>query len=250
MKILVAGNSQAGALKMAYDAHPEILGAVGQLYFFVIPGGHGPYLNVKNDRLVVEMIVKDSPPYAAPAETPGMAVSEFDAVVISALGYVDGGFRFDNPITRLAALAEFEPIGDAAADELVSDRCYREMIRQSLRGQHGFRFAKALRENYAGRIVVQPFPYSSAEMLSHEDWGLRKRYRNYLEAHRFFAIEKDLALQKISEELRFELLDYPSAEWGQDFLTPQHLMRGSDCLHPTPEYGEKVLRQIRDRLHG
>jgi len=250
VKILLAGNSQAGALKMAYDANPDILGKSAKLYFFVIPGGHGPYLTVKDDRLVVEMVIKDCPPYAAPAETPDMAVSSFDAVLISALGYVDGGFRFDNPITKLAALAEFQPIGEAESADLVSDRCYREMILQSLRGHHGFRFAKTLRENYSGRIIVQPFPYSSSEMLSHEDWGLRKRYADYVGAHRFFATEKDIALRKLSSELSFELLDYPSNEWGKDFLTPQNLMRSSDCLHPTPEYGEKVLRQIRDRLQG
>ncbi len=250
MKILIAGNSQAGALKLAHDAKPDLLSEIGSLYFFVIPGGHGPYLTVKSDRLVVEMAIKDSPPYAAPAETPDMPISEFDAIVISALGYVDGGFRFDNPITRLAALAEFEPIGDAAFDELISDRCYREMIQQSLREQHGFRFAKALRENFTGRIIVQPFPYSSVEMLSHDDWGLRKRYRNFVDAHKFFAVEKDIALETISQELRFELLDYPSDDWREERLTPTRLMRSSDCLHPTPEYGEMVLRQIRVRLQA
>jgi hypothetical protein len=248
VKILVAGNSQAGALKLAYDAHPDILGAAGKLYFFVVPGGHGPYLTVRNDRMVVEMAIKDSPPYAAPAETPDMAVSEFDAVVISALGYVDGGFRFDNQITRMAALAEFQPKGEVESAELVSDRCYREMIVQSLRSQHGFRFAKALRENYAGRIIVQPFPYSSEEMLSHEDWGLRQRYADPVGAHRFFSAEKDVALARLGQELTFELLDYPCRDWATDFLTPASLMRSSDCLHPTPEYGAMVLRQIRDRL--
>ncbi|MFN3628236.1 MAG: hypothetical protein ACK4S3_10220, partial [Parvibaculum sp.] len=91
MRLLVVGNSQAGVLKQAHDIDPKVLGV--SPFFYVVPGGTGPYLRVENDRLVVTMSIDAFPPRIDPPEA-NAPLSSFDAIVVSALGYADGGFQF------------------------------------------------------------------------------------------------------------------------------------------------------------
>lgn len=246
MKILVAGNSQTGCLKEAYDADPSLLPPDAELFFYVTPGAQGPYLAVENDKLVLTLVNEEFPPRIFPNNTSEIPVGDFDLIVVSALGYIDGGFRWENPILSLAILSEFAPTMYHKAP--VSDMCYREMVLESFRNHYGFQFIKSLRENYIGRVVVQPFPYTSDEILSRDDWHFAQKYRTTKAAHQFFAQAKNAALETLCDEFTLDLLGYPRAEWSENYFTPANLMRSSDCIHPTAEYGALVLRQISDSL--
>lgn len=248
MQVLIVGNSQASMLKQAHSSGLVATGSRLSLNFFVIPGGHGPYLTVRDDRMVVFGSNPDYPPYADPEDTPDRPLSGFDAVVVSALGYVDGGFAFNNPITTLATMPEFAPSPEATARELVSAACYRALVHSRLASHYGVRFLRELCDAFRGPVLVQPFPYASAALAEREDWRLRKDYDDYLGAHQIFATAKDAALASICDEAGARLLDYPDPEWRERAMTPAHLMRPGDCIHPTQEHGAMVLRQIVEAL--
>ena len=55
------------------------------------------------------MSIEVFPPRIAPPEADAAPLSSFDAIVVSALGYADGGFQFRNPITTAAVLPDFVP---------------------------------------------------------------------------------------------------------------------------------------------
>ncbi len=244
MKILILGNSQAGSLKKAYDAHKSIIGDVGEIYFYVLPGGTGPYLKVVDDRFVQTVPNSKNPPYADPPETPEMPISSFDAIVISALGYVDGGACYDSLMQRRAVLPEFGPIGAFQEEEFVSDHCYQQLFMNAWRtGHQGFILAASLKNNFDGPVFVQPFPHISSAIQEQEDWELRKLYKNYLGAHAFFTDTKESSLRSFEKEFGFTLLDYPAqTEDGAGFTDAKFMI--GDFVHPTPEYGALVLDQI------
>ena len=249
MKILIAGNSQSAALKIAHDTNPEIFSKIGEVFFYVIPGGEGPYLKVENDKLILTSSNKDWHPYAAPASTPDMPVSSFDAVMISALGYIDGGYLYKNAFLDVGILPEFEPLEELKDKEIISDHCYQKIVTSHWRNNtHGFSFAKSLQESFKGKVFVQPFPRVSSA-LQNNNWWLRKCYKNYLGAHQFFSNAKDFSLRTLADEMGFNLLSYPTLteDDAKSAFTPEHLMT-DDCLHPKPEYAAIILKELASSL--
>ena len=248
VKVLVAGNSQASMLKVAWDRAPAARPAGLELYFHVTPGGQGPYMTVEDGRIAVTAQDPNFPPYAAPPETTGMPLSDFDAVVISALGYVSGGSRFNNPLTTLAAMPDFGPRGALATAELVSPACYAEMLQAGLADQHGLRFLRALGAGYDGTIVVQPFPYPSDALVGLAEWDMTRNYADPLGAHRVLQGARDAALETLCAAAGATLMPCPDPAWRAAGLTPADLMRDTDHVHPTLRHGALVLEQIAATL--
>ncbi len=244
MRVLIAGNSQAGAMFRA--AQGELRPDMGdvELYFYVIPGGTGPYFRVADDRLVVTSFNEQFPPYKDPPDVDQQDLSSFDAVVVSALGYIDGGFQYSNPIVSQGIVPEFDPLPEAAGQPLISQATLRAVVRHGLLTQPGYTFLRELSKTYGGRILVQPFPHLSDYMLERDDWPLRKFYRDVEGANRYLAALRDDTNAEICKELGVELLDYPDPAFHETGFTPRRLMRDSDGLHPEAEYGAMVLSQI------
>lgn len=248
MKILVAGNSQAGALRLAVTS--GLLGGAGAIrpHFFVVPGGTGPQFILKDRRLIVTSFNEKFPPYTDPAEISKPLIDDYDAIIVSALGYVDGGFLYLNAITHQGYLAEFRPRLGIPDRPLLSETVFTEVVKTALLLQPGFVFLKALAGEFRGRILVQPFPYSSSYLTEREDWELRRLYEDFLGFNRFLFRVRDVLLREICDDLGVELLPPPDPAWAVNAFTPRELMRESDGVHPMPEYGAMVLRQIALQL--
>jgi hypothetical protein len=241
VKILVLGNSQAGALKRSHDHRAAAFAAAGiALHFHVIPGGAGPDVTVIDDMIVVGAVSPTHPPYVSPAGTDRMPISSFDAILICALGYTDGGFAFRNPIPVAGALAEFRPRAGALARPLVSDTCFAAMAGALLDAQPGMAAWRAVAKAFSGPVFLQPFPRLSEAVATHADWTVGQWYEDAIGMHRFLETVKDDYLARVAAETGTQLLPYPQPERA-DMFTPAALMRPVDGVHQADLYGDMVL---------
>ena len=248
MKVLVLGNSQAGALKRAYETRATRDSGI-DLHFYVIPGGVGPDLDIVDDRLVLGAVSPKYPPYVLPVGTDTMPLSSFDAILVSALGYVDGGYAYKNAITVSGVLAEFGPRGPATVRAPVSDSCFAEMLAEGLEQQPGVRALRRLCSACGRPIFVQPFPHLSDQVAEHPDWGLAQWYDDPLGAHRVMAEAKEAALAALAEGTGARLLPYPVPH-DANRMTPRAMMRETDGVHQSDAYGALVLDQLESLLTG
>jgi hypothetical protein len=246
MNILIVGNSQLACLKKAHDANNEILGKLGNIRFYVTPGGTGPYLIVKNDFLELTKggVNPKFPPRAYPENTPHIPLSHYDLVIVSALGYIDGGFYYPSPATRQGLLFKFGPKTNDITKRLLSAPCYKSVIEGTLLNQPGFKFLAELRKSFPGRILVQPFPLPSTQIREHPDWPLNKMYENPMGAHKFFCDARDRFMKSYCDNFNAELLPYPYIVSIGDYFTPSEFITQSDGLHPYDRYGKLVIEQI------
>ena len=244
MRILVAGNSQVACLKAAWSAGLVPSGDA-ELFFYCIPGGYGPDFEIQEDRLVVpaRSVNKDYPPFADPPETPGMPLSSFDAVLVSAPGHIGGGFAFSSDLLQRGVLHEFGP-REGGVLPYVSASCYTEVIRAELAAQAGVRFLTTLREAYSGRIIVQPFPRITSTAPDRADWILNTIYQDGLGAMRFFGSVRDAFLAERCAAVSAELLPHPAAALAENGLTDGSFFDRPDGLHPNRDYGAMVLEQV------
>lgn len=208
MRLLVVGNSQAGVLKIAHDANPGILGF--DPFFYVVPGGTGPYMRAENDRMIVTGTIEGFPPRINPPEADA-PLSTFDVVVVSALGYADGGWRYQNPITTSAFVPDFGP---TATGELVSPAGFRQIVNGGLQQQLGFVFLDTLRATYPGPIILQPFPRLCERLQEREDWQLRRDYKDFLGMHQLIETARCDFLKAKCEQLAVTLLPFRSMIHG------------------------------------
>jgi hypothetical protein len=239
MRLLIVGNSQAGVLKTAHDANPSILGF--DPFFYVVPGGTGPYMKAENDRMIVTGTIEGYPPRIHPPEADS-PLSTFDAVVVSALGYADGGWRYQNPITSSAFVPDFGP---TAMGELASPAAFRLIVHGGLQQQLGFLFLDSLRATYSGPIIIHPFPRLCERLQHREDWQLRRDYTDYLGMHRLIERARCEFLTSKSEALNATLLPFP---FDDPWWTPADMMRDDDMVHVNAKYGTLVLQQVADAL--
>lgn len=164
LKVLVAGNSQASVLRAAARMI-ENPATQPWPHFYVVPGGLGPHLAVAQDGVLeVTAISPKAPPYFHPVDVEHARLLDYDAIVVSALGFVDGGFAFHNSIIAQGLVAEFQPRDSAPPWHLISQATQREVVRSGFERQDGFRFLRGLREAFDGPVLVQPFPYLSDVM--------------------------------------------------------------------------------------
>lgn len=248
MRVLVAGNSQAAALRLALKGGLLKDSLAIRPEFYVVPGGGGPYFTIADGRLAVTAFNRQFPPYTDPPDVASRQIGEYDAVVVSALGFVDGGFLYGNLIPEQGYVAEFLPRQEQPGRPLISRACLADMMRPGLMRQAGFVFLEKLRTEYAGPVLVQPFPYPSDYLIEREDWKVRQWYHDFIGFSRFLQGLRDAALQEICAGLGVTLLAAPDPSWSAQGFTPRALMRDSDGLHPMPAYGAMVWQQVRDRL--
>ncbi|MDG1373276.1 MAG: hypothetical protein P8Q48_24110 [Paracoccaceae bacterium] len=243
-KILIAGNSQSGALKSCLNDGSYSPEGKIDIGFHVVPGGVGPNLSVENDRLVVTSFDPKQPPFFAPADVPDTPLSEYDAVIVSALGYIDGGFTYKNAIPRQGLIAEFDPKPNEEVSNLITPAVFQEVMQEGFLRHTGFMFLKKLSESYSGKIVVQPFPYISDYVLEREDWALRQLYSDYKGANRFMVETRGIVLEEICERYGATLLPMPATDVAEQGFTPRDLMNDHDALHAKASYGAMVWKEI------
>ena len=249
MRVLILGNSQASALRGASSQGKFTARTSIDFSFYVVPGGQGPNFTVKGDRFSVTAFDERYPPQCAPEGVPDTSLQDYDAVVVSALGYIDGGFLYGNVIPRQGLLAEFGPRPNEDVSALISVACLRETMIEGFRRHAGFQLLEELGAAYSGDIIVQPFPYVSACLQEREDWAMRRFYDDYIGAHLCLGELRTGVLQGICERNGARLLPPPEAAVTDQMFTRKELMNTHDGLHGSAEYGAMVLHQIEDELH-
>ena len=253
MKILIAGNSQAACLKNALDSScDDEYTLLKNANWIVIAGGKGPNLKLNKDLIEVESFNPRFPPRFHPSELVlNSSVSEYDVIVISALGFIDGGYLWENPISTISNIS---PVGLEVRDKdvepiPVSRSCFYEIAAAMFSpGMVGFRFLRQLRDTFGGKIIVQPFPLLSEEIISRDDWHLAKIYENPVAANEFMLKIKDDYLSNICSELSCDLLPYPNPQWREVGFTAREYSNAPDCVHPTDSYGAMVLAQLENQI--
>lgn len=248
MKILITGNSQASGLKSGYDIRPDILDEIADVYFYVVVGGEGPAFKIENGSLVTKCINLNSkyPPWTYPKGLTLSKIHDYDVIVISALGYIDGACYFSTPVTRQGLVYDFQPKRNSIIDAYVSKACYRQVIHSYISKHPGVQFLISLRQHYDGIIILQPFPLISDAVIDDPEWPLNEMYKDPLDAHRFFCKIRDAFLMQMCEKHSVELLPYPRSEWLHNCLTPKELMSPIDGIHAGSHYGIMVMKQIVD----
>lgn len=243
-EVLVLGNSQTRPLRRSYEIRvDEIRAAQVRLSFYVIPGGMGPDFTITETGVAHGRFNPKYPPYMVPPGLHSKPLADFDAIVISALGFVDGGYAFKNQIPMSGAVHEFGPRGPARQVPLVSDRCFWDMVQDGLDLHPGMQTLRALCKAYRGPVYVQPFPDISDAMLTHEGWGLRRWYHDPLGMHLMLTQARDAYLSDLAKETGARLLPR-AVDTTEQRMTPQAWMRKSDGVHMSATHGSLVLDQI------
>lgn len=242
MRLLIAGNSQALCLKDAIDANPNVIPVGWEVSFVVTPGGNGPYLALDGERLVETRKHPDHPMRSSPSGAFEDPIGVYDAVLVSALGYIDGGFRFHNPFMEQGALYRFGPTGTLP---LISEGCYQETLRGLLLSQPGFRFLTNLRKIFKGRIFAQPFPLLSEAIIDHPDWRLKRHAADPVGMYRFLSSTAMKCLGKVCAEANATMLALPEGELAG--FSPRDQL-GPDHVHPKSAFGLNMMRQLFDAL--
>lgn len=247
MRILFLGNSQLGCLKGAFDEDDTVLNK-HEVYWYVTVGGDGPYLYIEGNKLKIieDAINPEYPPRASPECSASIPVDYYDVVVISALGYVDGGYCCRSPAQREGLLFSCKPKANDISDRYLSEECYRSIIMNCLRMQPGFVFLSNIRKFFSGQVIVQPFPMISSSIKEHPGWPLNMMYDDPVGAHKFFSEIRNDFVAQACEEARAKLLPYPSIACEDGLFTKAEMMAAPDVLHPIPSYGRLVLQQILD----
>jgi hypothetical protein len=248
MKVLIAGNSQAGPLKVAHSAGSYDPSSGIVFEFYAVPGAPGPSFDICDDRLKPIRFNTEFPPYASPAAAKETPLSAYDAIVVSALGYIDGGFSYWCDISFQAVVAEFKPHRVPETSPLVAQSCFRDVLAFGLERHEGMKFLRELSKSYSGRILVQPFPYVSDALIDHAGWHVRSRYVDVLGFNQFLNDTRDEIMQRICDETGAKMLPRPMLSAREAAFTPARFMSERDCLHPTEEYGAQVLEIIRKAL--
>ena len=246
-------------IKIALDNNKQI-SKIHNIAFCVMPGGWGPFLNIKNNTLspVKKQEVKDFPTQFYPNKSYAQDLRNFDLIVVGALGYLDGGFKYYATHSPLAsgALAEGIPKFDTKITDifnkvldlpLISKDVYAEIIKNFFLTKHGgFKFIKDLKKNFLKKIILIRCPKIADFIKNRDDWLLNKIYEKPLLAHEFFEKERNKFLENFASENDIELLKYPKEINSSLLFTPNHLMNQKDGLHFNEIYGEYLLRQILD----
>lgn len=248
MKILFIGNSQLSCVKLAYDKYGFNC-VDNEIHFYIIPGGWGPSFIIENGLLKVNPVaaLKEFPPFYYPDVVPSTHLDSYDLILISALGYYDGGFKHVNDSSFLAQGAVLElGLNDFdVGHPVVSKSCAFEMMNGFfMEYQLGFKFIKHLKSSYSGQILLQPFPLLSDIVLKDKGWLINKFYSSPTDANLFFLSIKDRLLDDFCKTFNITLLDYPKSEWRVSGFTPSTYMSDVDGIHPTVEYGNLILDQV------
>ena len=252
MKVLIAGNSQAGCLKKAFDKTcKNRFVAISTADWIVVPGGNGPYLRIENNKIKITAFDSRFPPRTSPNnDILANDINYYDSIIISALGYVDGGFYYDNKIATdtFFPISSIERNNSNPNEYPISENCFKDVAMNKLSMHPGFSFYNQLREFYKGTIFVQPFPMLSSKVKDRDDWHLAKLYKDPIAATHILLDMKDKHLRNICNHKNTILLPYPNQSWRLAGFTPSEYILESDYLHPNERYGELILVQIEELL--
>jgi hypothetical protein len=256
MRVCVIGNSHVAALVSGWAAASPQRGI--EFDFYAIPGGHEPKLIAENSRLWPHDPDARLQTTIAGAESEGLDLASFDAVVMSACGLFAA--RNENivpdpmahPLGSVCMADWLEPGAAAwpAGTQFVSTAVFDAVVESYVRRHASMIAVALLAEVFGSRVILQPWPAPSRALHDNGSWFLNVGYgAGGRPAWRDFMRSQYRALERVSTELgsRFTLLRYPVAGPLDDGFMTEDLCDG-DPWHANATYGGLVLGQIYDAL--
>lgn len=232
-----------GCLFEAYRPNIHLRGY--HVAFIVVPGADGPDLMISEDRLHPRDAEQfpHNRPFCWPAGAWLEELKNQDAVVMGALGFLDDPqFPAESLLGRFM-LPSFRIRGDL---DNPPPPVTRSVAAASLRGQWsaqpGALFSKTLRQLYAGRILVMPYPAPAQSTLKCRSLHLAQIYEEPSDAAHFFESLRQTWLKDWCLEHRLDLLEL-RASTPDNLLTPDHLL-AVDRFHMAPCLSDVILNQI------
>jgi hypothetical protein len=207
MKVCVIGNSHINGIKLAASSAQY---ADLDLDFYAVPGGGGPWFKFREGRMFA---------YVPPgrqlfttiegADRSGVDLSEYDAVVFSAVGM----FPATNPMLSkvenhpLAAVRcpHWSPDSGGAASleglTLVSATVFDYVVLSYLRRAHTVQSAISVAAQYGGRMFWQAMPAPGVAVRDDAGWKVNALYgaKGPLAWYEFFQAQ-NLGLRQIASE--------------------------------------------------
>lgn len=249
MRILVLGNSQVAALRLAVgDVLPE--GATGpairdghEFLFYAQFGGGAPNLYVRDGRLVAPRVQAGSfTTIEGTRVEDGLSLDAFDAVVVSAVGLRADRSDARHFLSATAVAALTERPGRGA----VSRGLFERMLAAETRNSPQWGSIVALRTIYAKPLLFQSWPLPTPEVVTRDDFSSARRYGDRVSeflAFYFAAMGRAVAANAASLSPAAEVLPVPDPAWLAEGFTPaQYGTR--DPWHMNADYGALVLDQI------
>jgi hypothetical protein len=247
--ILFIGQSTLAAIYEAFKVD-RVFSSEINTSWLAFPGGEGPdYEIIKGvPRPRVPPFLTFNLPTSYPSEAENSSLDVYDLVVVSSLGWIDGGSAFPwCPAEKQGLIYKFKPkFNNGSSNEiLISEACYERIIKNWLHGQGGFKFLKDLRNNFKAKIILCRFPQPSEKLIEDEKWPLNLMYDNSLEAHDFFSQIRNHVVEEYSKSLEIDLLPFPPSR-VKNFTN--HEMMNVDAIHGNIEYAQFILNQINNVL--
>lgn len=241
MRLLVVGNSQAAALRLAVaDTLPR--GAVGparhgpiEVFFYVLPGADGPKLRRDGPRLKPKTADRDAVTTIGEAVAEGVDPTAFDAVLVSAAGLPPDRGRPGHVVTDLT-LAEFAP----GAETGVSRAVFARAMVATYGAGNAWKSITLVREAFRGPLLIEPWAMPTAGVLTGGESAAVARYGAsdffpwYVEAQK--AMLAELIARDLGEAT---LLPHPRATGEAGFTADA--FRTGDPWHMNGRYGALVL---------
>lgn len=247
MKVLIVGNSNVGTLIRGYKEYnfTDMI----DFTFYSVPGGTGPALRFEGELLKLIPGSENAKyrAYSYPIDSYLGDYQSYDAILVSALGYICGGYGYDKSI-----LSRNYSINDQLKEgvdlRFVSLEEQKFIFWEFLNKQHGFIFLKDLLvSDYKGKVFVQKFPNLSESCLDNNSWKPSQLIENIGDTYGRYLAWLDEYFELYSKYGDFTILYASSVNYIKKFFTPRHLME-VDGSHGNFEYGRIILEDFICRL--
>lgn len=243
MKILIVGNSQAGALKRAIGTKRRYAGCDFDVH--LLAGGLGPHLKVENGRLYPEVVRNRFFCTVPDADAAGVDLSGYDGVL-----YASAGLTSHRKTSRWALLNQLMLSSMAKkpyrGHQMVSEEVMAQSVENALYVTPGFKGVGLIRSIYDGPIVIMTWPLPARHFDKPENGSdLPKQYGKKVgEFLSWYYRAQIRALNKYAETIDARVLPPPRAILEAGF-TPEEYA-GPEAWHMNKEYGEMMLtRAVR-----
>lgn len=243
MKILMIGNSLIGCLLEAYRPEHYLVG--NEVAFNVVPGADGPDFVIEEDQLRPREPERfpHNRPFCWPADAWRAVLQDQDALVIGTLAFMD-----DPKFPEASLLGSFCMPSFGVRRDLADPPppVTRAVATACLRGQWskqpGVVFSSTLRQVYAGRMLVLPYPALAQSSVQNPSSLLGRIYEHPQDVVYFFESQRQAWLKEWCVAKGMDMLDYqapsPDSPW-----TPDNCL-AADRFHMAAPLSREIWNRI------
>lgn len=241
--ICVIGNSQVGALKQGYDSLND---PTFRASFFAIPGGGGPYLDIKDNAV---SIPEESSPRVitdiVPMPSDRFDISKYDAILLSGVG--GPAIRnTNNCVGSKYLVAGFIENRNYVDRQVLSKDVFSISIEKELHRSSSFLNINKISSIFNKKIYVQNFPLPTPIVLSQSDFDMQCYGKNVGEFLSWYYKKKINAMEAGVNRENVMILNYPQ-EWLEDGFTPIKYS-SQDAWHMNKEFGSYFMGQLLEMV--